>query len=246
MCASVLALSAHAEPPAKAAPAEAKPAEGAKPAAAKPEAAPAPAKAAQSMGTMLVQTREAGAVVKVDGTAVGETPMPGPWTLAPGIHRVEVAAPGKKPFSARVRIVPGKMTTVPAYAAPSPAEAKDQVKTVHRVVHTGAGFSLSTAGYVTAGVGVAALGAGVALGLMADGAAADARDLDRADPANSRADLEQLVKDADRNAFWANVSYGVGAVAAVTGVTMILLASDGPLGVTVAPTPTGAAIGGVF
>jgi hypothetical protein len=200
------------------------------------------------MGTMWVESGVEGAEIKVDGEVVGITPMPGPWTLAPGVHRVQVSAEeGKPEFSARVRIVPGRTTTVPVFVAPTPAEVPAAPKTLRRVRYTGPGFSLSTAGYVAGGVGLAAVGAGVVLGLMADGAASDARDLDRADPGNARADLEALIADADQAAFWANVSYGVGAVAAVTGVALVLLASDGPLGgLSIAPSPNGAVIGGHF
>jgi hypothetical protein len=196
------------------------------------------------MGTIQIESGVHGAQVQVGEQVVGITPMPGPWTMAPGVHRVVVSAKGHKTFSARVRVAAGRLTVVPVFV--KPPTKKVAPKVIHRTVYTGAGFSLAWAGYLSAGVGLAAVGTGVVFGLAADTHAEDARAVDRQDPNNTRAGLQQLIDDADQAAFTANLLYGVGAVAIVSGVAMALLAGDGPFGLTVAPTANGAAIGGRF
>lgn len=206
--------------------------------------------APKETGTLSVVVNRDGVPVFIDGEPVGESPLPGRWALKPGRHEVEARPAGAAPVRQSIEVVRAGHAEVrlevaePVVAAPEPA-APEEVE----VVHTGAGFSLATAGYVTAGLGIAAAGAGIAFGLSATGSADDAAALDRQDPTNSRADQEALVDDAERSAFLANLSYGVGAVLVASGVAMILLARDGPLApreTFVQPTATGGALGGRF
>ncbi len=213
------------------------------------EAAPARALPPRTMGTLQLDAARDGVPVIVDGVDIGRTPLPGPWTLPPGPHTVVLRPEGASPEKYEVQIPAGgevRLEVLTQAAAPAPVVAPEPAV---EVVHTGPGFSLATAGYVAAGIGVAALGAGVYLGLDAQSTADEAADLDRRDPRNSRADLEALADDADAAALWANVAYGVGGVALLGGAAMILLASDGPLSrapVRVTPLPAGAAVGGSF
>lgn len=201
--------------------------------------------ASQSMGTLVIVAGKDGVPVRVDGTEIGQTPLPGPWTLAAGEHRVEFLPAGAAPVVRTVSIVAGQATEVKVFDAPTAAPVEpppdDLVQAPVDPV-SGPGFSLATAGYIAAGVGLATVGAGVALGLMADGAADDAF------AATSRSAQQDAVDQADAFAFGANVSYGAGGLMVLGGAAMILLASDGPLGdgVTVAPAPGGAVIGGRF
>jgi hypothetical protein len=207
--------------------------------------------APQETGTLSVVVNRDGVPVYIDGEPVGESPLPGRWALKPGRHEVEARPAGAAPVRQSVEVVRAGHAEVrlevaePVAAAPEPAAPERAVE----VVHTGAGFSLATAGYVTAGLGIAAAGAGIAFGLSATGSADDAAALDRQDPNNTRADQEALVDDAERSAFLANLSYGVGAVLVASGVAMILLARDGPLApreTFVQPTATGGVLGGRF
>lgn len=214
------------------------------PAARRADAQPA---APQAMGTLVIQAAD-GAEVRVDDSVIGITPLPGPWTLNPGEHVVEVKPASGEPTVRRVTVGAGERAVIdlggkkPASAAAKPKAPVPAAVTDAPVEPAGPGFSLATGGYIVAGVGAAGVGAGVALGLLADGYAADARDLDRA--TNDRADQQALVDQADSAAFWSNVAYGAGGVLFLGGAAMILLATDGPLGV--APAPGGAVVEGRF
>jgi hypothetical protein len=205
-----------------------------------------PAHAAET-GTVRLDTRHVGAQVLIDGAVVGVAPLPGPWALPVGQHKIEVRPAGQAPLVETVQVAAGQEVRValaPA-AARSDAEA-GPVRTA--VVHTGAGFSLATAGYVTFGVGAAAGITAVLFGLGAQSKADDAAALDRTNPSNTRASQLALSDEAERSALWANVLGGVGVVAGLSGVAMVLLASDGPFGdgFSVAPTPGGVVFGGAF
>ena len=97
-------------------------------------------------------------------------------------------------------------------------------------------------------VGAAAGITAVLFGLGAQSKADEAAALDRTNPSNTRATQLALSDEAERSALWANVLGGVGVVAGLSGVAMVLLASDGPLGdgFSVAPTPGGVVFGGAF
>lgn len=216
-------------------------------------AEPAPADD-RSKGTLVIDSA-AGLQVRIDDEVIGSTPLPGPWTLEPGEHVVELRPATGAPTVRNITVAAGQRVTLelrgPEPADPAPQSAKPAPKPAAPVPDealaeapppAGPGFSLATGGYVAAGLGLAGVGAGVFLGLTADGHAADARDLDRA--SHDRRDLQDLVDQADSAAFWANVSYGAGGVLLLGGAAMILLATDGPLGI--APTPGGAMIEGRF
>lgn len=205
-----------------------------------------PALAAQ-VGTLRLDTRHAGAPVFIDGVAVGVAPLPGPWTLPVGAHTVEVRPQGRAALSGQVEVVAGAEAALAL--EPPVAGAKGEPSLVHTVVvHTGPGFSLVTASYVAFGLGLAAGGGAAYFGLQANAAAEDAGGLDPADPKNTRGAQRTLMADAERSALKANVLGGLGGVAVVSGVALLLLATDGPLGGDVAVTPTteGLSVGGVF
>ena len=82
----------------------------------------------------------------------------------------------------------------------------------------------------------------------ANAAADDARALDPADPKNTRAAQRALMADAERDALKTNVLGGLSGIAVMSGVALLLLATDGPLGgdIAVLPTTDGLGVGGVF
>lgn len=213
------------------------------------DAAEAPA--AREMGTLRLVGASAGVPVMIDGKPAGETPMPGPWTLPAGSHTVELRPAGGQPIVREVQIAAGQeaKVVVGTVRAPTPTpEVDDPDETPPAVEAATAGppFSLATAGYITAGVGLAAIGAGVALGLAADSAADDAFAV--TPPEGTRAEQQALVDDADAMAFWSNVAYGTGGVLLIGGAAMALLASDGLLAgsATLVPTGNGAMVMGAF
>lgn len=213
-------------------------------------ALPAAVAAAPTTGTLRLSTGARGAPVYIDGVLAGVAPLPGPWTLPVGEHAVELRPKGSAPVSARFAIAAGQESAVELLPAATPevTEGLDAAAAGRtRVIYSGPGFSLATAGYVTASVGVTSGVLAVLFGLQADGKAEEARGLDKSNPAFSRATERALVDDADRAAFLANLTMGIGIVAGVTGLSMVFLASDGPLGsLSFAPAPGGAAVGGRF
>lgn len=90
-------------------------------------------------GQIAVLADVAGAEVTVDGKTAGKTPLPGQISgLAPGLHALSVAAPGREPFSENVRVRFQKTTRVIVrltgdgdaapllrYQAPPPAVPED-------------------------------------------------------------------------------------------------------------------------
>ena len=75
-----------------------------------------------------------GAVVSVDGSAVGYTPLTS-WRLKPGSHKVHIAKDGHEPWTGTLAVQPGKRARIDvelkAVAAPAPqprAEAVDPAK----------------------------------------------------------------------------------------------------------------------
>lgn len=203
---------------------------------------------AQEMGTLIVESGVDGAVVRIDDVEVGRTPLPGPWTLTPGEHTIEVRPEDGAPIVRSFTIAAGQPTVLQvlggtAARTPVPDTPTVEAPAPEALGAAGPGFDLATGGYIAAGLGVAVVGAGVALGLMADSAADDAF------AATSRADQQTRIDTADAMAFGANVSYGAGGLLLLGGVAMIVLAADGPLGdapVSVAPTPGGMVLGGRF
>ena len=209
-------------------------------------AVPATTIAAPAAGTLRLKTGSRGATVLIDGSPVGVTPLPGPWTLAPGSHTIELKPKGAASVKAAFTIAAGQEALVELLAAAMPAESATEAPIAgpHRVIYSGPGFSLATAGYITAGVGVASGALAVLFGLQANSKADEARGLDKADRTLTRADQQRLADDADQAALLCNVTMGVGVVAGLSGVAMILLASDGPLGLSWAPAPGGAVVEG--
>lgn len=178
--------------------------------------APALSGAAPAMGTIVVLDAPDGQAVTVDGAVIGQTPLPGPWTVAPGAHEVAVGDRAQT-----VQVAAGKQAQVRYGGAPAPkVEAKPAVEPAVRAAS--APFPVAKAGYVGAGIGVAAIGAGVFFGLQSSD-----------DPSES-----------ERSAVFANICYGVGGVLLLGGAAMIFWGSDGPF--TASVTPGGAVLGGRF
>lgn len=209
---------------------------------AEPTAIPQPV--AQKMGVLILKALQPGLEVKIDGETVGTTPVPGPWTIPVGKHTVQVGAD----TATVVAVAGGRHTLRFGTPKAAPKQAAAPVRET-KIVHTGPGFSLATAGYALGGVGVLALGAGVFFGLDANDLADQASGLDRADPSASRAQQQGLSDDAGRSAFLSNVSLGLAGAALLGGAAMLFLASDGPFNgrpVYITPTATGVNLGGSF
>lgn len=170
--------------------------------------------------------------------------------LAVDFYRRYIAAPDADPSvveraTLRVQALKAEKAAVDAAAlapAPPPAEPPQQVIQPVRPGDAGRGQRL--AGWLTLGAGVATAGVGVVFGVQAQ---TSQDDFDAGTTVTGKQDARD---QGEQQALIADVLYGVGAAAAVTGLVLVLTAPDGEAvsGLRVAPTSDGAALGwsGVF
>jgi hypothetical protein len=202
----------------------------------------------KTLGTLVVTGPE-GWKVQLD--TFTEVPVPARLHSGPGVRALSIRAPGKPIERRDVSLDGGKVTTLdlkdepkPAPKPPAPevepppsskgppppppARAREETFwTTRRAIGAG-----------VAGVGVAALGAAVVLGINANGAK------DAYDKAPTREGFDH----ASALQTWTNIALVAGGVALAGGVVLIVLpdegAAEGRLRVSV--NPGGAALGGSF
>jgi hypothetical protein len=165
------------------------------------------------------------------------------YALAPTVrHDVRVAATGYEPWSGSVEGAAG-LELQPLVVEPKALPVVVPVTPPRQTVPEGSS-SLRLAGFATAGVGAAGLVLGTVFGVIALGKKSGYDDAVQ-DPANgcgaTRQTCNANVRDKrdaiDTPAAVSTVGFVVGAVAAVAGVTMIVL-SKGPTTNGVAAKPT--------
>jgi hypothetical protein len=64
------------------------------------------------LGRITISCPTRGALVSIDGTRVGTTPMPAPMWLAPGTHQIGVGRYDLAPAVQRIVVVPGREATI--------------------------------------------------------------------------------------------------------------------------------------
>lgn len=110
-------------------------------------------------GFLVVDVREPGAEVSVDGRLLGVTPLPGRLELPMGPHEVRVDKEGFLTWARSVDLEPGQATVASAALIPSPSFVS---------AYEGSARSVRTAAWLSAGAGAALLGTSLVLGLVAD------------------------------------------------------------------------------
>lgn len=176
--------------------------------------------------TLRIANPPEGLRVRVGGTVLSPSSLGAPFAVEPGTLHLIADAPGYQPFVQDLRLTAGGTTEVEVVLRPGTATPESpSTVTVSR------GGGVRIAGFVIAGLGVAALGTFAALGIMAGQQYDDlvARCHGRC-TGNDVADLDS----AAQTQLLANVSLGVGTAAVLAGVVMI--AVGGPRRVTVSPT----------
>jgi hypothetical protein len=162
------------------------------------------------------------ATIMLDGVEIGDPVVGTPVPADTGPHVIEAKAIGYKPFRQTVRLVEQQTETVVVTLEAEPVPPPGKLPPLQ------AGSpALRTAGFVTAGVGVASLiGSGIFFYLR--GQAID--DLDAVCGADGESCPESSRDTFDRGRTYntlANVTLAVGAVGIAAGIPMILLGSSG-------------------
>jgi hypothetical protein len=168
--------------------------------------------------TLALNTKPPGATVKLDGADTGKV-TPVELTVTPGNHKIEVALEGYLPLSENVEIMIGgrhelQISLQPAPVAPPPEPVV--VAPVAPPPPPRRDADPTAALWVTSIVGAAGLVTGTVLGFMV---LAERSDYD-ASPTEASADR------GERLALFADVAFGVGAMALITGAVLYLTDDD--------------------
>jgi hypothetical protein len=193
--------------------------------------------------TIRVEAAVTGMTISRDGEMIGS----GQWATAvpvdPGEHRIEAAAPGKKPW--KTTVIVGKdgvneSVTVPALiddveakkpeppastiTPPPPPATTTTANTTKLDDSAGNGWQRPVA-YVVGGVGLVGIGLGVIFGL---GAKSKWSDAEPHCPANVCDDQGHSSWDAARsNARISNIAFAFGGIALATGIVLFVTAPSG-------------------
>lgn len=175
---------------------------------------------------MVANPKPAGLVVRRDGREVPEGLFEAAIPLDPGEHAIEASAPGKKAWTATVRVpkAPGSMTVdIPALAdAPIELGENGSWWSTRRKIGVG-----------VAGAGLAGLVVGSVFGVMTLGKSSDSKA--HCSPGLERCDSigMGLQSDARTTARVSDVAFAVGGAALVGGV--VLFATAPSISVTKPP-----------
>jgi hypothetical protein len=178
--------------------------------------------------TVEVARELAGLEIKRDGTVLPVALWNSSAPVDPGEHEIECVAPGKKPWSTRIRAELGKVTTV---SIPALDDAPKSVATTESRPGSGdvtadvdiasaasARSSRHVVALVTGGVGIVGLGVGAAFGLAAK---ADGDAVKQACPASYCDDATiQRNASAHDKATVSTIAFAAGGAALVTGVVL--------------------------
>lgn len=204
------------------------------------------------VATLVVRCPVEGATITVRGKAAGTTPLASPLRTNPGEASVEVTAPGYAPFHKDVTLEGGATFAVDvalekeqAPPAPKAAPAPETSEPPPESPPPSAGRGWKTAAFVSGGVGLASLGAGmVFFGLaMGDKGTVDAHCPDKACDAAGRGALSE----AQAFATVSTVLVVVGAVGLAGGLAGLVLSPRGaPAQAALVIGPGGIGVGGTF
>jgi hypothetical protein len=163
-------------------------------------------------GSLVLRSNIEGGMVTIDGQDYGTFPL-GPISLEPGIYPVTIEVDGEIRWTGTAEIradetteidASGDSPSLPVPTDPGPTES------------TGA---LTVAGYSLIGLGAGALAAGGMFGLSASSIESDLQgQMSRGERPNA-----ELIAQGETQSLYANVFYGVGAIAFTTGIALYLL-----------------------
>jgi tetratricopeptide (TPR) repeat protein len=164
---------------------------------------------------LTVSTNIAGADIWVDGNDTGMS-TPADLSLSPGVHTVTVVRDGYVRAEQSIRLSPAGRDTIRFTMMPEAHEAAVAATqtTPSEPAEAASGRHTGTAFWVATGVGIAAVGAGVGLGVTA---LMKEKAYDKKGAAT-----EKKQKQGDRIALSADICYGIATAAAVTALVLYL------------------------
>lgn len=164
-------------------------------------------------GTLTVTSNLSGARVLVDGEDRGPVPM-GPLALEPGVYPVIVQVDGETRWTRNIEISAGDAKSVQAVIDAAPKGSDEG---------GGGAGGLTITGVSLIGLGIGSFAAGGFFGLSASSIETDLQgQADRGERPN-----DELIAQGESQALYANLFYGVGAVALATGIILYLLDDTG-------------------
>ena len=192
-----------------------------------------------SSAFLRIVTQADGYLIQLNGEKIGVSPLSGPWLVTPGRYELKFTGADKQ---AGTQVVDVKIGEVKSVSWPPVS------KTVaERQSDDGLGlkpWTMSDIGAATAASGLVSIGIGAFFGL---------RSLDLADQASKkliretyRRDFNRLSDQAADMALAANIAYGIGAAALVSGLTLAIFGNGGLIAIQADDDEGAVIIGGEF
>jgi tetratricopeptide (TPR) repeat protein len=175
-----------------------------------------------------------GMEIKRDGVVVGRGLWGAALPVDPGMHTVEAAAPGKKPWQTTAEVAPGGASAVVSIPRLEDAPVALASRTSGAAEATGAGGASSssgarrTTGFIVGGLGIVGLTVSTIFALQAKATYNDSKkSCAKADPNLCDSEGVRLRNDARRKGDIATVAFGIGAAALAAGTVLVLMSPGG-------------------
>ncbi len=171
-----------------------------------------------TLSQITIKVKDAGTEVRLNGELLGKTPLGGPWTVKPGQHVFSFTAKNKQSGEIKLSVKAGEKRVL---EWPEPAtDAGNGDSGLNW-----APWSLSDVGIGVAIGGAAAVALGSYFGSQAVELADEAGRMITTE--TYRVDFERLTEQSSDAALKANLAYGVGAAALMSGLVMAVFGDGG-------------------
>ena len=182
-----------------------------------------------------------GLEIRIDGTPVRQAAWGSLVPIDRGTHGIVVSAPGKKNYNTTIDITTDGTTqrvSIPALEKAPIAIDRTRGSGTERVTSRGQ----IIAGWVTVGVGVAALGVGIGAGIAALDAKSQVDAVCKFPPGNACDQNGMAINERAKTYAWlSDFGIGVGAAAIIGGVALVLTSTKTVhIAPAVGPTAAGA------
>ena len=175
-------------------------------------------------GFVAVESVPTGAMIALDGGNTGQV-TPSELSLRAGPHSIVLTAPGHQPMEQQVEVTIGTRQRMTLTLTPVPIAVVEPVVTPQPTEQPRRGRHAGAAVWTSLGIaGVAAI-TGTALGVTAMKKDKQYKDDSAAEHPN-KAELADLKKRGERMALFADVNFGIAAVAGVTALVLYLTSAE--------------------